>query len=131
MNQEEKHILNERVNQVIQLQKMLKSVIPQHLILQLQEKNTLELQNLNREVKVIIHNKKIQLQNLSQNLLMLNPHRVLERGYGIVENEKHQVIDHVNKTKLNDKLKLILTDGIIYSTVNQIEGDSNANKKIE
>lgn len=131
LNQEEKHILNEQVNQVVQLQKMLKSVMPQHLILQLREKNTQELQNLNREVKVIIHNKKIKLQNLSQNLLMLNPHRVLERGYGIVENDKHQVIDRVNKTKLNDKLKLILTDGVVYSTVNQIEGDSNANKKIE
>lgn len=70
-----------------------------------------------------------QLHNLIRNLVMLNPHQVLKRGYAITEDENNKVIDQIDKTSVGKKIRVILSDGIITSKVSKIEGEKNADKE--
>ena len=64
------------------------------------------LEDLKREVEI----RKNQLD-------ILNPEQILNRGYSMTMNEKGEVIDTINKINQGQKLKTVMKDGTIISTV--------------
>lgn len=131
LNQSEVNLLNEKSSQLTHWRSLLNSQAPQRSLVRLRQQNCQDLRNLKRAIQMTIQNQQVKLRNLSQNLLLLDPHHVLKRGYVIVEDKNEQVIDQVAKAQINQEVRMILADGRIYSTINQIEGADDADKKIK
>ena len=69
-----------------------------------------KLEYLLREVK----NRKDQLE-------MLNPKKVLDRGYSISVDSQGRVIKSAKDVKSGEQIKTTISDGTIYSTVDKVE----------
>ncbi|MBR1884777.1 MAG: exodeoxyribonuclease VII large subunit, partial [Schwartzia sp.] len=54
-------------------------------------------------------------------LELLNPIRMLRRGYGVVENEEGRVVRLVSETRQGDRLTVILADGRVHADVRAVE----------
>ena len=54
-------------------------------------------------------------------LELLNPIRMLRRGYGVVENEEGRVVRSVSETRQGDRLTVILADGRVHADVRAVE----------
>ncbi|RZD15629.1 MAG: exodeoxyribonuclease VII large subunit [Candidatus Acididesulfobacter guangdongensis] len=64
---------------------------------------------------------------LSYNTLQsISPYSVLKRGYSIALSETDKIISSITDVNINDKIKIIMNDGLINSTV--ISKDSKINK---
>ena len=55
------------------------------------------LNSLSEKQKVILKNKKQEINLLHEKLVALNPSQILNRGYSITFNEKGEAIDNANK----------------------------------
>ena len=62
-----------------------------------------------------------EVQNKKDQLEMLNPRKILKRGYSISEDEEGNVIKSINDVKEGMKIKTTVNDGTIHSTVNKME----------
>lgn len=112
--------------QLVRLQMMLKSLAPHRVIEQFQSVNHQAVSDLIRSIESLVSDSGTKLKNITSNLIMLDPHNVLKRGYAIAESEDKKVIDSVDKVAVKQKMRLILSDGIIHTTIDQIEGETNA-----
>ena len=54
-------------------------------------------------------------------LELLNPIRMLRRGYGVVENGDGRVVRSVGETRQGDRLTVILADGRVHADVREVE----------
>lgn len=77
---------------------------------------------LNFSMSNLIKLKKQQVKMLSQNLNSLNPDSILSRGYAMISDSDGHMITSIQSIKLNQKIKTIVKDGIIISTVDKKEG---------
>jgi exodeoxyribonuclease VII large subunit len=63
-----------------------------------------------------------RLQRVVSALRSIDPKNLLSRGYSILLSEKNQsVIASVNKVKLSEQMRILVSDGEILSTVNEIK----------
>ncbi len=76
----------------------------------------------------LFQQKKHQLELAMERLDMLNPIRVLRRGYSIVENE-NGIVRRVAETKQGSALTITLSDGKLRARVEGKEGSAHAKKK--
>ncbi|BDR58146.1 exodeoxyribonuclease VII large subunit [Xylocopilactobacillus apicola] len=129
LRRSESQTINKNLNLLQSLTQRLKSFAPERLVRQLTLEREQQNNSMQRAMRTYLQNKKGEFANLSQNLVMLDPHQVLKRGYAIAENEEHKVIDSIKKTAVKQKVRLILSDGAIISTVNEIEGEENGHEK--
>ena len=67
-----------------------------------------------------VNNQKQELEHLKVQLEILNPRNVLSRGYSISLDEKGKPIS-AKTIKNNEKIRTILQDGEVISTVNEIK----------
>ena len=67
-----------------------------------------------------INNSNLKINNVIEKLEVLNPLNSLKRGYSIVKKDGKSIKD-VKNLKENDIINIELNNGIIKSTVNQIE----------
>lgn len=67
----------------------------------------------------LIKKENLAINNIEKNIELLNPNNVLKRGYSITT-LNGKVLKIINDVKKDDKLKTIVYDGKIISTVNQI-----------
>ena len=54
-------------------------------------------------------------------LELLNPIRMLRRGYGVVENTDEKIVRSVAETQKGDRLTVILADGRVHADVREVE----------
>ncbi len=77
-----------------------------------QEQDTL-LKRLVLMMNMKVSTCKDKIENLNKAIQYLNPVNSLERGYGIVTNLNGTVINSVENISLNEKLKILIKDGIL------------------
>ncbi len=77
--------------------------------------NNLKLLNGAMKNKIFINKNNIKL--LNNTLESISPYSVLKRGYSIVFNERDKIISSISDVNANDKIKIIVGDGLINSIV--------------
>ncbi len=77
--------------------------------------NNLKLLNEAMKNKIFINKNNIKL--LNNTLESISPYSVLKRGYSIAFNERDKIISSVSDVNANDKIKIIVSDGLINSIV--------------
>jgi exodeoxyribonuclease VII large subunit len=77
--------------------------------------NNLKLLNEAMKNKIFINKNNIKL--LNNTLESISPYSVLKRGYSIAFNEKDKIISSISDVNVNDKIKIIVSDGLINSIV--------------
>ena len=76
------------------------------------------LQNrLQEKAEVVLRDRQATLKNYDDQLQLLSPERVLERGYSIVYNAKKQVITDASQAAAREKLRIVLSRGDLSATV--------------
>ncbi|UOQ47488.1 exodeoxyribonuclease VII large subunit [Gracilibacillus caseinilyticus] len=84
----------------------------------------LEIQKrMDRVIAQQIDQKKNQFTKHLTQLDLLNPTRIMSRGYSITYNENNDILRSVQQIDPEDELHIQLTDGIVKSKVQQIRKD--------
>ena len=114
-------LINEEKTKVKHCEKDLKYNNP---INQLKDKKQ-DLDNifkyLDYKMEKQINNRKRNLLHLKNKLDLLNPALGLDRGCGILINDKGKTIKSINEVELNEGINIILKDGTIGSIVTSVE----------
>ena len=79
-------------------------------------KNSYILKNPN----MLYNEKKKELGNIIEKLELVNPLKVLKRGYSVTYKE-NKIINSIKNLKINDTLKIKLSDGYIYTKIEKME----------
>lgn len=102
-----------------------------HNINQKVAQNSLAIENFNKEIMHLIddrlNNQKYQLSKLYQTFDLLNPFKLMQKGYAIATLEDH-TLQSIEDVKLNDTIKIQLKDGTLMSKVIDIKGDKDERK---
>lgn len=103
---------------ILDMQEALKNrlIDMQEEVLSYKEALSLEIKRYLTDISKEISFKKEQLESL-------NPKNVLKRGYSILQNDKGQTLTSVKELKTGDKIKTIVADGEVVSTVENIKGE--------
>ena len=75
-----------------------------------------------RNPTYLIGDKKIAIKNIVEKLEMINPIKVLSRGYSITYHD-NIIVKSIKNLKQDDKINIKMTDGIIKATVSEIVKD--------
>lgn len=75
-----------------------------------------------RNPTYLIDDKKIAIKNIVEKLEMINPIKVLNRGYSITYHD-NIILKSIKNIKHDDKINIKMTDGIIKATVSEIVKD--------
>jgi exodeoxyribonuclease VII large subunit len=67
-----------------------------------------------------ISEKTHQFELAKERLEHFSPLLTLKRGYSVTRNQANQVINSIHSVKINDKLEIILSDGLIHCSVENI-----------
>lgn len=87
-------------------------------------------EKLNFKMETLIQSKKNSFDNLVTHLMAINPKKVLDKGYSILFDEKKNcAIVNVKDIALKQKLKLILKDGSVQTTVDHITPSEDGIKR--
>lgn len=87
-------------------------------------------ESLNFKMQTLIQTKKNCFETLATHLMAINPKKVLDKGYSILFDEKKNcAIVSAKDIALKQKLKLILKDGSVQTTVDNITPSENGNKR--
>jgi exodeoxyribonuclease VII large subunit len=76
---------------------------------------------LSTGVRQVFREKQQRLDMAMDRMELLNPIRMLRRGYGIVENEKGKLVRSTASAHEGDRLTVILADGRIHADVREVE----------
>jgi exodeoxyribonuclease VII large subunit len=77
-------------------------------------------QKLTGLIARLLDAKRYPLITQVQKLNALNPLKVLERGYALVQNEDGNIITSVTQMEINSRLHLRLKDGTVMTAVERI-----------
>ena len=80
---------------------------------------------LSAGVRQAFREKQQRLDMTLDRMELLNPIRMLRRGYGIVEDEKGKLVRSAANTRTGDKLTVILADGRVHAEVREVEQGGN------
>ena len=92
---------------------------PRSLLSRRQQRLDADMQRLNAEAKQQLKEKQHRFQMQLEKLDMLNPARVLRRGYSIVEHERG-FLRSIKEVHPGSRLRLVLADGELHATVDHI-----------
>lgn len=87
----------------------------------IEEKITSLKERLNSAIANAIKLKEEKLNSFKKHLSAINPYAVLNRGYGIIYNEKGTIVRSINEVENETRLNLKVKDGIILSKVEGTE----------
>ncbi len=94
---------------------------PINLYKPIEEKITSLKERLNSAIANAIKLKEEKLNSFKKHLSAINPYAVLNRGYGIIYNEKGTIVRSINEVGNETRLNLKVKDGIILSKVEGTE----------
>lgn len=114
--------INNKNETLITLSNDLFNNSPQNKILTAYKKIDELKRNLEFSVNNIIERKNIEFSNLLRTLNALNPLNTLSKGYSITY-LNDELIKNTNQIKINDKIKTILPDGIVFSEVSEVKSN--------
>ena len=97
----------------------MKESINQQLEDMEEEVNTYR-EELQDSIKNKLENYQLVLQSKKDQLSALNPKQILARGYTITTNEKGEVLTS-SKGLMGQKIQTVMSDGVVHSTVDQVE----------
>lgn len=111
------------------LNRQLHSLRPTVRLLQFRQQLTSIQKQLDQLWLRIFNLHRERLTNLVGNLRSIDPKNLLDRGYAILFNEKSDsVIVSTNSVESGQKVRLLLSDGQIISTVNEIIKNERTNR---
>jgi exodeoxyribonuclease VII large subunit len=85
------------------------------------EKQQVLAKSLEREMQTIFKQKQLLFTSLLSKLQVLSPLKIMERGYGLVYDEKQQLVKSVHQLGPGDSIKVRLQDGYLDCQVWGIE----------
>lgn len=121
------HTLHTQHQHLQHLTNRLHSRLQQLLTWQQHRLKTLE-QALHNAAKSSREQQRNRLSGLAGNLDLLNPMRVVARGYSIVSNASGEIITHAGQVSTGEHLRLNLHDGNIRVQVQSVQAAGAANK---
>ena len=74
-------------------------------------------EDLNNSIKDYIEELSIELEHKKNQLELISPKNILNRGYSISLDENGNVISYINEIDIGQKIKTILKDGTVESVV--------------
>ena len=80
---------------------------------------------LSTGIRQVFREKQQRLDMTMDRMELLNPIRMLRRGYGIVEDEKGKLVRSAAGMHAGDKLTVILADGRVHADVREVEQGGN------
>lgn len=104
------------------LDKCCRSVLlthPQKLLMEKQQRLDAAMQRLEYRMREQLREKRHRFEVQLEKLDMLNPARVLRRGYSVVEHEG-KFLHSVKEARVGGRLRLVLADGEMQATVDHI-----------
>ena len=113
--------INGRYNAVDEILSRLKLYSPQNYIVNQYEKIDNLKSKLNFSMKFKLQKENGRLQVINHRLIGNNPLNILNKGYGIIEDKNHQVIESINKLKQEEIIGITLKDGRGLFRINQVE----------
>ena len=79
------------------------------------------INNLSKRIKTsmlrYLESYQNKVESLEQSLILLNPNKILSRGYAIAFNKNNKAITNVEDISLNDKIKIKLHHGLVNTSV--------------
>src|SRR5574344_2670923 len=82
---------------------------------------------LNMLLKHIIGLKSEEIKSRKAHLEALSPSGVLSRGYSIIQDDMGNILTDINKVSIDQKVKTIMKNGTITSTVIEKEKSNGRN----
>lgn len=120
---QELELLNKQKDQLNNLKYRLERLNPHKNILSNQQQLDLLNTKLTQNITKIMNNKRQDFELLISSLDHLSPLKIMQLGYSYVTNEDNTLINSVNDTKSDDKIKVNLSDGVIEAKVTQISNN--------
>ena len=94
----------------------LQNIYPRKIELLIRNIDQLEF-NLNGKLSDYVNTKKNKLEYLKHSISIFNITEMSKKGYALVENQKKRIIKSINQVEKGEKLKILLSDGILSSKV--------------
>ena len=76
---------------------------------------------MNTSINHIIDVYERHIRHQKEQLNAYNPSLILKRGYSVMTNDQGQVIKSIKQVKRNDKVRTILSDGEVQSSIDEIK----------
>ncbi|MBU93035.1 MAG: exodeoxyribonuclease VII large subunit [Chloroflexi bacterium] len=94
----------------------LQNIYPRKIEVLIRNIDQLEF-NLNGKLSDYVNTKINKLEYLKHSISIFNITEMSKKGYALVENQKKRIIKSVNQVEKGEKLKILLSDGILNSKV--------------
>ena len=94
----------------------LQNIYPRKIELLIRNIDQLEF-NLNGKLSDYVNTKINKLEYLKHSISIFNITEMSKKGYALVENQKKRIIKSINQVEKGEKLKILLSDGILNSKV--------------
>ena len=94
----------------------LQNIYPRKIEVLIRNIDQLEF-NLNGKLSDYVNTKINKLEDLKHSISIFNITEMSKKGYALVENQKKRIIKSINQVEKGEKLKILLSDGILSSKV--------------
>ena len=94
----------------------LQNIYPRKIEVLIRNIDQLEF-NLNGKLSDYVNTKINKLEYLKHSISIFNITEMSKKGYALVENQKKRIIKSINQVEKGEKLKILLSDGILSSKV--------------
>lgn len=113
--------MNNRFNEVDSLFSRIKLYSPQNYIVNQYEKIDNLRNKLGFSIKLKLQQENSRLQVINHRLIGNNPLNILNKGYGIIEDKEHKVIETIKDLKEHEIVEITMKDGCGLFKIKQVE----------
>ncbi|MGE8204469.1 exodeoxyribonuclease VII large subunit [Heyndrickxia sp. NPDC080065] len=123
LSREMKQAVEQRFTKFEHLEQRLQRNQP---LLQLQhskEKYGRLKKDMYKQLSLILKEKQQEFAKALTAMQALSPLKVMERGYSLAYSENQEIIKSVNQTKSGDKIQVVLSDGNLFCSIEDVRKD--------
>jgi len=111
-----KYYLEFKFPEIEKIKIRLHNISPRKIEILIRNIDQLEF-NLNNKLSNYVNTKINKLENLMHSINVFNIKEMSKKGYALVENQKKRIIKSINQVEKGEKLKILLSDGILSSKI--------------
>jgi exodeoxyribonuclease VII large subunit len=111
-----KYYLEFKFPEIEKIKINLENIYPRKIEILIRNIDQLEF-NLNNKLSDYVNITLNKLENLKHSISVFNINEMSKKGYALVENQKKKIIKSINQVEKGEKLKILLSDGILSSKV--------------
>ena len=111
-----KYYLEFKFPEIEKIKINLENIYPRKIEILIRNIDQLEF-NLNNKLSDYVNITLNKLGNLKHSISVFNINEMSKKGYALVENQKKKIIKSINQVEKGEKLKILLSDGILSSKV--------------